>query len=147
VASEAMQQVVMLTEDIKEAGPSSQIEDIEDELGAVFKAHGKAAKDKADKVDKTELLELLAKAIIRIGLPPVPTLWEPIATVPKLDLKVINLPDKLIFATRRAGEPIGGFNIGIKSNNLSDQNEGSKRSAYYTLADQIGMASSRYRSG
>ena len=36
------------------------MEDIKDELGAIFKAYGKATKDKVDKVDKTELLELLA---------------------------------------------------------------------------------------
>ena len=65
---------MVLTKDIKEAGLSSQIEDIKDKLGAVFKACGKAAKDKADKVDKTKLLELSAKAIIRIGLPAIPTL-------------------------------------------------------------------------
>jgi len=70
----------------------------EDELGAVFKARGETAKDKADKVDKTELLELLVKEVIRIGLPAVPTLWEPITAVPELGLKVINLLDKLIFA-------------------------------------------------
>ena len=50
------------------------MEDIKDELGAIFKAYSKAAKDKVDKVDKTKLLELLAKAIIRIGLLAVPTL-------------------------------------------------------------------------
>ena len=51
------------------------IKDIkEDELGAVFKAYGKTAKDKADKVDKTKLPELLAKEVIIIGLPAVPTL-------------------------------------------------------------------------
>jgi len=88
----------VLTKDIKKAGPSSQIENIKDKLEAVFKAYSKAAKDKADKVDKTELPELLAKAIIRIGLPTVFTLWEPIAAIPKLDFKVINLLDKLIFA-------------------------------------------------
>jgi len=48
------------------------MEDIKDELGAVFKARG--AKDKADKVDKTKLPELLAEEIIRIGLLTVPTL-------------------------------------------------------------------------
>ena len=96
------------------------MEDIKDELGAVFKARGKAAENKADKVDKTKLLELLAKAIIRIGLPTVPTLQEPIAAVSKLDLKVINLLDKLIFAAWRASKPISGFNIGVKSNNLSN---------------------------
>jgi hypothetical protein len=41
------------------------------------------------------------------------------AAVPKLDLKVVNLPKELIFAARRAGEPIGGFNAGVKSVNLS----------------------------
>ena len=65
------------------------MEDIKDELGAVFKAYGEAAKDKVDKVDKTKLLELLAKAIIRIGLLAVSTLWEPITAIPKLDLKVL----------------------------------------------------------
>jgi len=110
----------MLTEDIKEAGPSSQMEDIEDELGAVFEARGEAAKDKADEVDKTKLLELSAKAIIRIGLPPIPTLWEPMAAVLKLDLKVVNLLDKLIFAAWRAGKPIGGFNVGVKFDDLSN---------------------------
>jgi len=55
-----------------------------------------------------------------MGLPPIPTLWEPIAAVPKLDLKVVNLPDKLIFAAWRTSEPIGGFNVGVKSNNLSN---------------------------
>jgi len=56
------------------------------------------------------------------------------AAIPKLDLKVINLLDKLIFAARRAGEPIGSINADVKSN-LPDQNEDSKRYAYCTLAD------------
>jgi len=95
-----------------------QIKDIkEDKLGAVFKARGETAKNKADKVDETKLLELLAEEVIRIGLPTVPTLWEPMAAVPKLDLKVINLLDKLIFAARRASKPISSFNAGAKSNN------------------------------
>ena len=64
----------MLTEDIKEASLSSQMEDIEDELGAVFKARGEVAKDEADEVDKTELLELSAKEIIRMGLSTIPIL-------------------------------------------------------------------------
>ena len=55
--------LVLIKEDIKE-----------EELGAIFKAHSKTAKDKADKVDKAELLELLAKEVIRIGLPAVPTI-------------------------------------------------------------------------
>ena len=50
------------------------IKDINDELRAVFKAYSKAAKDKVDKVDKAKLLELLAKEVIRIGLPTVPTI-------------------------------------------------------------------------
>ena len=50
------------------------IKDIKDKLGAVFKARGKTAKDKADKVDKTKLPELLAKEVTRMGLPAVPTL-------------------------------------------------------------------------
>jgi hypothetical protein len=71
VASVAMQRAVVLIEDIKE-----------DELGAVVKAHSETAKDKADEVDKTKLLELLAEKVIRMGLPAVPTLWEPITAVP-----------------------------------------------------------------
>ena len=63
-----------LTEGIKEAWPSSQIEDIEDELEAVFEARGETAEDEANKVDETELPEILAEEIIRIGLPAVPTL-------------------------------------------------------------------------
>jgi hypothetical protein len=94
----ATQQAVVLTEDTKEAALSSQMEDIKDELGAVFKAHGKTAKDKVDEVDETKLPELLAKEIIRMGLPTVPTSWEPMTAIPELDLKVINLLDKLIFA-------------------------------------------------
>ena len=113
--SVAIQQVVVLTKDIKKTWLSSQVEDIKDELGAIFKAYSKATKDKVDKVDKTELLELLAKAIIRIGLPAVPTLLESITAIPKLDLKVINLLDKLIFATQRASKPINSVNIDIKS--------------------------------
>ena len=50
------------------------MEDIKDEVGAIFKACGKTAKDKVDKVDKAKLLELLAKEVIRIGLPTVPTI-------------------------------------------------------------------------
>jgi len=114
----AVRQVV-LSKNIVEARPSSQMEDIkEEELGAVFEARGKTAEDKADEVDKTELPELLAEEVVRIGLPAVPTIWEPMAAVPKLDLKVINLLDKLIFATRRASEPISSFSTGVKSNNL-----------------------------
>ena len=51
------------------------MEDIkEEELGAVFKARGKTAEDKADKVGKAELLELLAKEVARMGLPAIPTI-------------------------------------------------------------------------
>ena len=81
-----------------EAWLSSQIEDIKDKLKAIFKARGETAEDKADEVDETKLPELSAEVIIRIGLPAVPTLQEPMTAIPKLDLKVINLPDKLIFA-------------------------------------------------
>ena len=97
--------MVTLSEDIKE-----------DKFGAVFKARGKTTKDKADKVDKTKLPELLAEEVVRIGLPTVPTTWEPMAAVPKLDLKVINLLDDLIFATRRASKPISGFNADVVFN-------------------------------
>jgi len=54
---------VLIKEDIKE-----------EELGAIFKACGKTAKNKANKVDKTKLPELLVKEVIRIGLSVVPTL-------------------------------------------------------------------------
>ena len=40
------------------------MEDIEDELGAVFEARGETTEDKADKVDETKLLELLAEEVI-----------------------------------------------------------------------------------
>ena len=59
---------------IKEAWLSSQIKDIEDESGAIFKAHGKTAEDEADEVNKTELLELSAEEVIRMDLPAVSTL-------------------------------------------------------------------------
>jgi hypothetical protein len=50
------------------------VEDIKDEVGAIFKALSETTKDKADKVDETKLLELLAKEVIRIDLPTVPTI-------------------------------------------------------------------------
>ena len=90
----ATQQVVQLIEDIK------------DKLGAVFKAYSKTTKNKVDKVDKTKLPELLVKEVIKI------------AAVPKLDLEVINLLDKLIFAAQHISKPIGSINADIKSNNL-----------------------------
>ena len=92
-------------------------------------------------MDKAKLPELLAEEVARIGLPTVSTTWEPMAAVPELDLEVVNLPEELIFAARRAGEPIGDFNAGVKSIDLSAQNEDTERSAHYTLADQIGITS------
>ena len=74
------------------------MEDIEDKIGAIFKARGKTAEDKADEVNKTELPELSAEEVARLDLPTVPTIWEPMAAVPELDLKVVNLPKELIFA-------------------------------------------------
>jgi len=50
------------------------VEDIKDKVGAIFKAYSKTAKDKVDKVDKTKLLKLLAKEVIKIGLPAIPSL-------------------------------------------------------------------------
>jgi len=104
-----LEALVLIKDDVKK-----------DELGAVFKARGETAEDKADKVDETKLPELSVKEVIRMGLPTVPTLWEPITTIPKLGLEVINLPDKLIFAAQRAGKPIGGLNADVEPNNLSD---------------------------
>jgi hypothetical protein len=40
------------------------------------------------------------------------------AAIPKLDLKVINLLVKLIFAARYTSKPISSVNVDIKSNNL-----------------------------
>ena len=40
------------------------------------------------------------------------------AAVPKLDLKVINLLDKLLFAAWRASKPISSVIADIKSNNF-----------------------------
>ena len=94
----ATQEVAVLIGGIKEAWLSSQIEDIEDELGAVFKACGETAEDKADKVDKTKLPKLLAKEVTRMGLSAISILWEPMAAIPKLDFKVINFLNELIFA-------------------------------------------------
>ena len=69
------------------------MEDIEDKVGAIFEAYGKAAKDKVDEVDKAKLPKLLAEEVVRMGLPTIPTIWEPMAAVPELDLKVVNLPE------------------------------------------------------
>ena len=111
----------MLSKDIQEeVRPASQKEGIkEDELEAIFKARGKTTKDKVDKVDKTKLLELLAEEVLRIGFPAVPTMWEPIATIPKLDLKVINLLKELIFAAWRTSKPIYSSSTGAQSNKSS----------------------------
>ena len=54
--------MVILSEDIKE-----------DKFGAVFKARGITAKDKADKVGETKLPKLSAEEVARMGLPAVPT--------------------------------------------------------------------------
>ena len=104
----------MLSKDIQEeARPTGQKEGIkEDELEAVFEARGETAEDKLDKVDETKLPELSAKEVLRMGFPAVPTTQEPMATVPKLDLKVINLPKELIFAAQRTSKPIYGSSIG-----------------------------------
>ena len=91
------------------------MEDIKDKVRAIFKALSKTAEDKADKINKTELPELSAEEVVRMDLPTVPTTWEPMAAVPELDLEVINLPDELIFAAWRTGEPISGFSAGVKS--------------------------------
>jgi len=123
------------------------VEDIKDKAGAIFKARGEATKDKVDKVDEAKLPELSAKEVARMGLPTVPTTWEPMAAVPELDLKVVNLPEELIFAARRASKPIGDFNAGVKSINLSTQNEDTERSTHYILADQIGITSGGCKSG
>ena len=111
----------MLSKDIQEeVRPTGQKGGIkEDELEANFEARGKTAKDEVDKVDETKLLELLAKEVLRIGFPAVPTTQEPMATVPKLDLKVINLLKELIFAAWRASEPIYGSSTGAQSNKSS----------------------------
>jgi len=123
VAPVLIQQVAALSKDIQEEAQSStQVEDIEDEVGAIFKARGETAKDKADKVDevdKAKLPELLAEEVARIGLPTVPTTWEPMAAVPELDFKVVNLPKELIFAAQRTGEPICGFSASAESVDLS----------------------------
>jgi hypothetical protein len=74
VASVLVQQVVALSEDIQEeVQPSTQVEDIEDEVGAIFEARGEAAEDKASEVDKAKLPELSAEEVARMGLPAVPT--------------------------------------------------------------------------
>ena len=112
-APAAIQQVV-LSEDIVEARLSSQMEDIkEEELEAVLKARGETAEDKVDEVNETELLKLLAEEVVRIGLPAVPTIWEPMAAVFKLDFKVVNLLNELIFVIWYTGKPINGFSIGV----------------------------------
>ena len=55
-----------------------------------------------------------------MGLPTIPSLWEPMAAVPELDLEVINLLDELLFAAQRAGEPISGIIADIEFDDLPD---------------------------
>ena len=75
VAPVAIQQVVILSEDIEEARPGSQIEDFkEDKFRTIFEACGKTTEDKADKVDKTKLRKLSAEEVTKMGLPAVPTI-------------------------------------------------------------------------
>ena len=142
----ATQQAVVLIKDIDEVQPSSQIEDIKDESRAIFKACGETAEDKADKVNKTELLELSAEEVIKIGIPAVPSLQEPMVAVPELDLEVINLLDKLIFAAQYASEPISRGNADVKFNNFPNQDKDNKHSTYCILVDQISMVFSGCRS-
>ena len=67
--------MVTLNKDIQEeTQPSSQVENIEDEVKAIFKARSKTTENKADKVDKTELLKLSAKEVARIDLFTIPTI-------------------------------------------------------------------------
>ena len=120
--------------------------DIEDKLEAVFKAHGKTAKDKVNKVDKTKLPELSAEEVAKMGLPAVPTTQEPMTAVPELNLEVINLPDKLIFAIQHFSEPINSTSMRVKSNSQNNQNKDTERFAYCILADQISMISNRCKS-
>ena len=64
VAPVLVQPVVALSEDIQEeAWPSTQVENIEDKVGAIFEAYSKTAKDKVDKVDEAKLLKLLAEKL------------------------------------------------------------------------------------
>ena len=107
--------VTVLSKNIK-AQPNSQIENIKDKLKAIFKAHSKTAKNKANKVNKTKLPELSAKEVVKMGLPAISTIQEPITTIPKLDFKVINLLNKLIFATQYTNKSINGISIRVKSN-------------------------------
>ena len=130
--------VAVLSKDIK-AWPSNQMEDIKDELEAVFKAHGKTAEDEADKVNKTKLLELSAKEVARMGLFAISIIQEFITAIPKLDFKVINLLNKLIFATQHTNKPINGTSIRVKFNGQNNQNKDTEYFAYYTLADQISI--------
>ena len=130
-----MQEAVVLINSIKEAQLNSQIENIKDKLGTIFKACGKTTKDKADKIDETKLPKLSAEEVIRINLPTISTLWELIATIPKLDFKVINLLNKLIFAAQYTSKPINDINIDIKSNNFPNQNKNSKYFAFFTLVN------------
>ena len=58
----------------EEAWLSTQVEDIKDEAGAIFKARSEAAEDKVDKVNKVKLLELSAEEVARMGLPTIPTI-------------------------------------------------------------------------
>ena len=53
-----------------------------------------------------------------MDLPAIPILQEPMATISKLDFKVINFLNKLIFTTQYTSKPISGINVDIKSNNL-----------------------------
>ena len=91
---------------------------MKDKVRAIFKAYSKTAEDKVDKVNKIKLLELSAEEIIKIGFFTIPILWSSIAAVFKLDFKVINLLNNLIFTTQYTGKPISGFNIGVIFNNL-----------------------------
>ena len=75
MAPVAIQQMVTLSKDIKEAQPGSQIKDFEeDKFGTIFKAHSETTKDKANKVNKTKLPKLSAEEVVKMGLFTIPTI-------------------------------------------------------------------------
>lgn len=141
---------IQVVEVIDEDEDAEEAEEVEEAgFRAIIEPRSERADegDEEDQVDDTALPELSVNEVQKLGLPSVPTTWQPMDYVPEEPMRIVNLPHEFYIAAQRAGEEISEESV-VASNCEGPPNEPpidltdrSERQVHISILDRQEMGS------
>ena len=111
-------------------------------------ASGEGDSGNEDQIDDTTLPQLSVDEVEQLGLPSVPTSWQPLPHIPVEPLHIVNLPYEFYIAAQRAGEnvnlvsTVSSTSLAADTDSSIERDELHDRQAHCSVADRQDLESS-----